>query len=679
MAPSDAWHANNTRFVAGGVAWVRAKLEALVAASGDAESKRRTSHAKTISTARAAMDKHAANKNHVPALVQLARRLNLSAFEQNVLLLCTAMALDLSLPMLCAAASADRGKTYPTFALAMRLFDDEAWEAFAPSGPLRHWRLIEIHQVASEPLIAAALRADERIVNYVKGLNEVDDRVAGGARPLRPASETPHPPSHKELCDRLEASIRYESRDGACPVIQLFGAHAHSKREIACDLSRRLGTRLWRLSAASLSALGAEWDAFGRLLLRESLLLDAALYIDCDEVDATAEAPTPPSLARLLERLGGMLIFLAVRDPLTALDRPSVHVHVGKPTTGEQRETWLRLLGPQYERTAGILAGQFDLDTALIERVAARAEPAGDGEADLTPLLWREAREAVRPRVLGLAVRVDARADWDDLVLVAARRGLLKELAAQIKHQWTVYEEWGFARRLNRGLGIGALFSGESGTGKTMAAEVIANDIKLDLYRIDLASVVSKYIGETEKNLRRVFDAFDDGGAILFFDEADALFGKRSEVKDSHDRYANIEINYLLQRMEAYRGLVILATNRKSALDQAFMRRLRFVIDFPYPTAAERAQIWEKVFPPETPRESLDFERLARLGLSGGNIQSVALNASFRAASENRRVGMEQILGCARAELMKLGLPVNEADFQLPAERSAPADTRSPE
>jgi SpoVK/Ycf46/Vps4 family AAA+-type ATPase len=217
---------------------------------------------------------------------------------------------------------------------------------------------------------------------------------------------------------------------------------------------------------------------------------------------------------------------------------------------------------------------------------------------------------------------------------------------------------------MNRGLGISALFAGESGTGKTMAAEVIANDLELDLYCIDLSGVVSKYIGETEKNLRKLFDAAEDSGAIIFFDEADALFGKRSEIKDSHDRYANIEINYLLQRMESYRGVAILATNMKSALDQAFVRRLRFIVDFPFPGVEERLAIWQHIFPAGTPLEQdFDFGRLARLNLAGGNIHNVAINAAFLAARHNSPVTMPLVLSAARDEFRKLERPAKDSDF----------------
>ena len=214
-----------------------------------------------------------------------------------------------------------------------------------------------------------------------------------------------------------------------------------------------------------------------------------------------------------------------------------------------------------------------------------------------------------------------------------------------------------------RGLGISALFAGPSGTGKTMAAEVLAHDLRLDLYRIDLSQIVSKYIGETEKNLRCVFDAAEEGAAVLLFDEADALFGKRSEVKDSHDRYANIEVSYLLQRMEAYRGLAILTTNRKSAIDQAFMRRIRFVVEFPYPEATQRAEIWRRVFPPRTPTENLRIDRLARLNAAGGHIHNIAMGAAFLAAEAGEPVRMSHLLTAARTEFDKLEKPLTDAEI----------------
>jgi SpoVK/Ycf46/Vps4 family AAA+-type ATPase len=240
---------------------------------------------------------------------------------------------------------------------------------------------------------------------------------------------------------------------------------------------------------------------------------------------------------------------------------------------------------------------------------------------------------------------------------------MLQEIAAHLRQRATVYQTWGFAAKNTRGLGISALFAGGSGTGKTLAAEVLANELHLDLYRIDLSSVVSKYIGETEKNLRRVFDAAEVGGVILLFDEADALFGKRSEVKDSHDRHANIEVSYLLQRMESYPGLAIMTTNLKSSIDTAFQRRIRFAVQFPFPDATQRAEIWRRVYPENTPTYNLDAKKLAQLSVSGGNIRNIALNAAFLAADADEPVQMKHLLRAARTEYAKLEKSLTEAEI----------------
>jgi vesicle-fusing ATPase len=267
--------------------------------------------------------------------------------------------------------------------------------------------------------------------------------------------------------------------------------------------------------------------------------------------------------------------------------------------------------------------------------------------------LRRLARERARVSLGILAERIEPRAGWDDLVLPEGQVAMLRDLVTQVRHRATVYEDWGFAETSNRGFGVTALFTGESGTGKTMAAEVIADDLALDLFRIDLSAVVSKYIGETEKNLRSLFDAAEAGGAVLLFDEADALFGKRSDVKDSHDRYANLEVAYLLQRMEAYRGLAILTTNLRSNVDRAFLRRLRFVVQFPFPDDQLRQRIWARAFPPDTPTEGLDPAALGRMQVSGGSIRSIALGAAFGAAGAGTPVRPEHVLHAASVEYAK--------------------------
>jgi ATPases of the AAA+ class len=282
----------------------------------------------------------------------------------------------------------------------------------------------------------------------------------------------------------------------------------------------------------------------------------------------------------------------------------------------------------------------------------------------LNNTLWEACRAQARPRMEDLAQRIEPSASWEDLVLPEMQSQTLKAVIAHVRQRVKVYEGWGFAKKGGRGLGISALFAGPSGTGKTTAAEVMAQELNLDLYRIDLSSVVSKYIGETEKNLRRVFDAAETGGAILLFDEADALFGKRSDVKDSHDRHANIEVSYLLQRMEAYRGLAILTTNLKGALDSAFLRRIRFVVQFPFPDATQRAEIWRRIFPKEMPLEGVDVNKLAKLSVSGGNIRNIAMNAAFLAADSNEAVTMKHLLNAARSESMKMEKPLTDTEVK---------------
>ena len=306
---------------------------------------------------------------------------------------------------------------------------------------------------------------------------------------------------------------------------------------------------------------------------------------------------------------------------------------------------------------------QFSLGPSGIKAACAELGLHTGDEKNLGAKLWEACRVQSRTRLDDLAQRIQPAAAWEDLVLPEAQREILREIATHVRQRTKVYETWGFIEKGERGLGISALFAGSSGTGKTMAAEVLANELRLDLYRIDLSSVVSKYIGETEKNLRRVFDAAEKGGAILLFDEADALFGKRSEVKDSHDRYANIEVSYLLQRMEGYRGLAILTTNMKESLDSAFLRRLRFIVQFPFPDAAHRAEIWGRIFPIATPTEQLDLLKLARLNVAGGNIRNVALNAAFLAAGADEPVRMSHLLRAARSEYAKLEKPLTESEI----------------
>lgn len=696
------WQEGNARYLAAALAWLRACLEELAARHAEASGSfaipapvpkeqprsvwkhfgrppaalpARTpslllsggvnSHADRRVIQAAEALQAAAEMDPPPALLLLTQRLGLSQFEQQVLILCLGMELDTGVAGLCARCQKDTGRAYPTFALAFSLFEGAAWDALSPERPLRYWRLIEITQPGGQPLTTSALRADERIVNYNKGLNYLDDRLLPL---LTPIDQQPPgmdlPPSHRDTVETIIRGLKLVDANRSLPIVQLLGADAASKQLVAGEVASSVGLQLYRMPAMLLPTQPADIETLARLWQRESLLLPLALYLDTLGYGAEAVAAGPSSpVTRLLERMEGA-VFLDAREGWLGLHKLAVTVDITKPSAAEQAAVWESALGLAAKESPAQLAAQFNLSFPAIRQLARDALSEQTDRAPLHNRLWEACLASTRPQLDILAERINPKATWDDIVLPDAESSLLHHIAEQVAQRTTVYEKWGFGEKMSRGLGISALFSGDSGTGKTMAAEVIANELRLNLYRIDLSAVVSKYIGETEKNLRRMFDAAENGGAILFFDEADALFGKRSEVRDSHDRYANIEINYLLQRMEAYRGLAILATNMKSALDTAFLRRLRFIVRFPFPGAAERKAIWQRVFPQDMPKNVLDYDRLARLNVTGGHIHNVAINAAFLAARAGSPVTMALVLEAARAEFRKIERPINEADFR---------------
>ena len=439
---------------------------------------------------------------------------------------------------------------------------------------------------------------------------------------------------------------RSETGISCCSVV----TDPDGKLDVAAAVANGMGLVPFLMEQADIPGSSSEQSALATLWERESVLLPAALIIAADEEGGEINA----RVERFVRRLSG-LVFVSTRE--AAAIEIDLTARIDKPRTEGQRALWTMALsdtaGEEVRAAVEEVASQFRLTAAQIERRAAAIRASANVAGEIARRLWRDCREQARPRLEDLAHRIIPAAGWQDLVLPEPQLAALHELAAQVRHRVRVYGEWGFERQGDRGLGISALFFGESGVGKTMACEVLACELDLDLYRIDLSGVVSKYIGETEKNLRRVFDAAEDSGAVLLFDEADALFGKRSEVRDSHDRYANIEVGYLLQRMEAYRGLAVLTTNHRSALDPSFLRRLRFVVQFPFPDEAQRANIWRGVFPAGLPRTDIDYAKLARLQMPGGNIRNVALNAAFLAADEGVPLRMAHLAHSARREAAK--------------------------
>ena len=622
------------------------------------------------------------------ALDTLCRAFDLSDFESNILLLCAGMELDEEFASLCAAAPGNGQLAYPTFRLAMTVFENADWAALAPVTALRYWYMIEPEK---DPTLASGrVRIDERILHYLLGIDFLDRRLAGLVADMPETDALV--PSQQEQASAM-ASVWLHRTDAALlPILLLSGPNNSEKNAVAVQACQQAGLTLCWLSARAIPESAAEIDAFARLWNRETTLSELALLLDCNDIDA-GDRINIHRVDQLLERIQGPVV-VSIQRFWQPTKRSTIRLEVQKPTPLEQYDLWLGALKEMKRRPKRLiksLVSQFNLNAGAIRSICSETllsggpDPAAKPAKSIEPLtvqtpknykqppsagdhfadrLWNICRVKTRPHLGSLAQSIKPLATWSDLVLPDKQIDVLQEIAVHVRQRLKVYEHWGFAAKSERGLGISALFSGLSGTGKTMAAEVLANELQLDLYRIDLSQVVSKYIGETEKNLARVFDEAEAGGAILLFDEADALFGKRSEVKDSHDRYANIEISYLLQRMEAYRGLAVLTTNMKEAIDNAFLRRIRFMVHFPFPDAAIRADIWRRIFPAKKLTEGLDIDKLARLNIAGGNIRNISLHAAFLAADASAKIRMSHILQATRAEYAKMGKPLSDAEIK---------------
>lgn len=573
----------------------------------------------------------------------------LSPFERDVVLLAAAAELDPTTGGRCAAASGDPERAHPTFSLALAALDGAHWSALTPVAPLRRWRLVELDDETR--LTTSRLRLDERILHFLVGSPYLDSRLHGLLR------RAPVPESLPASYDLAASQVAtgWAGAGAHAPLrVELVGGDLRTRADIAAAAARRSGLGLYAMAADDMPTDPAERDRLARLWQREAIMLPAALLVEVGELDRDQAAATDA----FIESAAVPLVVSSLDPRQTARPRGE-RVSVPPLDSDEQLGVWADAFAdvPEVsEEDLRDLVEQFSLPPHLIRSAGAAVvrDLPGEDELDATALAWRAGLTEARMGMDELGRRIEPQAAWGDLVLAERQLRILREIVAHVRQRSTVYQEWGFAETLRRGLGVTALFAGGSGTGKTLAAEVMAKELGLDLFIIDLSQVVSKYIGETEKNLRKVFDAAERGGALLLFDEADALFGKRSEVKDSHDRYANLEVSYLLMRMEAYRGLAILTTNMKQALDTAFMRRIRFVVDFPFPGESERAEIWRRVLPARAPMKGIDPEQLARLTVAGGSIRNIALSGAFLAAEEGDRLQMRHMLEAARTEYLKL-------------------------
>jgi hypothetical protein len=588
------------------------------------------------------------------ALERLARTFRLTDAELDVVVVGAAAQLDGSYVRLFRELGDGPSAGDPTAGLVLELvfdglearIDGRALLA-AVEAPLRAHALVGLLDPGA-PLLARGVRTAEPVVDMLAGTFPAVTAERSGALGELGLDAA--------LRQRLERAAAWLAGGGRCLVLR--GPRGAGKRSIAAAVASELGLPLLARDVAA--PVAADDLAVGTALRRDAALTGAALYVT--GVDAARPEAAAWALAHELAIAPQPVIIGACAGWPTVADWPSaalVAIDVGVPPLRVRQALWrarLREAGEPKAR-AGDLANAFALTPGGIARAAEHARHlAAAGETD-GATVHAAARAVSSSGMHGLAARLEAGAGWQDLVLAPRALRALRELCATVRHRPLVQGRWGFDGPGLGRPGLTALFAGPSGTGKTMAAAVVAADLGLDAFRIDLARVVSKYIGETEKQLEALFAAAEASNAILLFDEAEALFGKRTRTRDAHDRYANIEIAYLLQRVERHPGVVLLTTNRKEDLDEAFARRIDCLVEFPMPDAAARERLWRRSLPASAPLgDDADLELLARgFELAGGGIRNAALTAAFLAAEAGGPIGMRHLVAGVARELAKVG------------------------
>ncbi|MBE7555650.1 MAG: ATP-binding protein [Anaerolineales bacterium] len=647
----------------------------------------------------------ARQRGHILRLERLATAFGLNRFELDALLICLAPTLDLRYERLFGYLQDDVTRKRPTVNLVLNLLGPPGPERllllahFAPEASLFTYHLLQRSAEPGQPLLAQTLTLDEAIVAWLLGDYQPHSDLGPHASLLQPQISSAE--ADALLAGHIQSNLAWADRAGERPLVVFYGPDRASQEATARLVAARLNRPLLHVDLAAAVKTDLSPHHVLRLALRDARLTGAVAYLSGWDVCLAAEGerrehtPAASLFAELCAHPD--LAIVAGQAAWSASgverDRHLFWLEFPVPAYSQRLALWQHFMGSskEVERRGGeenhstsrptphasldisALAGQFLLTTAQIRDAVASAKDMAAQRGDLLQNrdLFVAARAHSNPNLGSLARKITPRYDWKDIILPADQLTLLREIIFTVRGRPQVLDEWGVGSKLASSQGVTVLFAGPPGTGKTMAAEVIAGELGLDLYKIDLSTVVSKYIGETEKNLERIFHEAASSNAILFFDEADAIFGKRSEVKDAHDRYANIEVSYLLQRMEAYDGVTILATNLRANLDEAFTRRLQFAVDFPFPEEADRLRIWQALFPPEVPHDpNLDFDLLARrFKLAGGSIRNVIINAAFLASADGGRVMMPHLLHGVRRELQKMGRLVGEDDLKLIVDR----------
>ncbi len=613
-------------------------------------------------------------------LHHLARIFDLSPFEENILLICLAPELDLRYEKLYSYLQNDVTKKRPAVDLVIRLLCSsvkeklKAREIFYADSALIRNRLIYLSgDENSQSLLSRFIRIDDNIINFLLGSFEIDHRISNLSSlkiPERNFNDMVLP----DQISRTLTQLIDRSTSMKIPLLYFQGPYGTGKKMTAEAISRELGLSLFLVDSKQLSKV--ESLELLKIIIRDANLHNSLLYLEGFDSFLNDENVKNSVKYMLLEldRYPNFVILSGEKhfDIGSILKNHAfINIEFKTPSYVNRKELWKSLLNGEFSEDADIdsLASKFNfsggqikdaITTALNNKMVKNE----DGSKLSMEDLFEGCKIQSNRKLMTFGRKIESRYSWEDIFLSKDTKEQLKEVCVYIKYKGTVYAEWGFDKKLALGKGLNVLFSGPSGTGKTMASEIIAREVGLDIYKIDLSNVVSKYIGETEKNLSRIFKEAETSNAILFFDEADVLFGKRSEVKDAHDRYANIEIGYLLQKMEEYEGIVILATNFSNNIDDAFLRRLHFKVDFPSPDEKLREIIWRNIFPRETPvTENIDYGFLSRFKITGGNMKNIALCAAFLAASDSGIVKMEHIIKGTQREFQKIGKLCTPEDF----------------
>lgn len=629
------------------------------------------------------LNTHSSNFPMPEKLDRLIRAFSLSQFEASILVIALAPELDLKYERLYAYLQDDVSKKRPSVDLALNLVCSSGLEKmqrrihFATDAPLIAHGLVHLiadTNQAQPPLLAHYLKLDDQIVSFILNEPSIDKRIASACNLTFPAGNLRSNTIINGVEKDLPALAKKSIEAGKPLWLYFQGPDTTSKTALAENLANQLGMPILQIDLARLLNAAADFKTACRITLREAWLKGAILYLyEYDTLRESEHATAHQQFLTQLAQMNGIVILSGIAPwiPLEQGPKGILSIKFDLPDFSQRLKIWENTLRAQQIKLSKMeiesLAGRFRLTPSQITDVVitatnqAQLQTFNSSESNqphtVLDGLFAAARIQTRHILAKLTQHIEPRSHWNDLVLPEDAMTQLKEITAQYLHRETVFETWGFGHKISYGKGINVLFAGSSGTGKTMAAEVLTSQLGLDLFRIDLSGVVSKYIGETEKNLDKIFTTAENANAILFFDEADALFGKRSDVKDSHDRYANLEISYLLQKMEQYEGIAILATNLRQNLDEAFVRRLAFIVQFPFPDETMRRRIWAGIWPANVPlAEDVNLDTLAKqLKLSGGNIKNVALSAAFLAATDGQIVTPEHIQRAAQREFQKIG------------------------